>query len=264
MSWATYEPMQSTGSMGPSSYPGLMQNMPSGGLMQNMPSGGEIGQPQQLPPMAPHMNAARPPVDTTPQSKNVKVPVVPEKESTWKDISEYENLYDWAYIGVAVLVVEVTVICLVRFFPDIFGKPLNIWYNRFKLNAVLSDILIILIGFGITRYAYTEFIYPKYDWNPIYFTLTAVIVQLVHDILFYLGVIKTIKHGDNSMIDLFKEYSTGGVKILAGDSLMIIGSSVLAMILKSSAPHVVVSIGLVAAYIVPYILETKNTFSNIM
>jgi hypothetical protein len=260
MSWAAYEPMQSTQPMGP---PGGMQNM-SGGLMHNMPSGGAIGEPQQLPSMAPHMNSARPPVNTSPESKNVKIPVVPEKESTWKDISEYENISDWVYIGVAVLVVEVIVICLVRFFPDVFGKSLNIWYNRFKLSAVLSDVFIILIGFGIARYAYTEFVYPKYDWNPVYFTLTTVLIQLAHDILFYLGVIKTIPSGDNSIIDLFKEYSSGGVKILAGDSLMIIGSSILAMILKSSSPHVVASVGLVAVYIVPYILETKNQFSNIV
>lgn len=260
MSWAAYEPMQSTQLMGP---PGGMQNM-SGGLMQNMPSGGAIGEPQQLPSMAPHMNSARPPVNTSPESKNVKVPAVPEKESIWKDISEYENISDWAYIGVGVLVVEVIVICLIRFFPDVFGKNANIWYNRFKLSAVLSDVLIILIGFGITRYVYTEFVYPKYDWNPLYFTLTAVAVQLVHDILFYVGIIKTITPGHNSMMDLFKDYSVGGVKILAADSMMVIGSSIFAMLLKSSSPHVVVSIGLVAAYIVPYILETKNQFSNIV
>jgi hypothetical protein len=69
--------------MGPPSYPGVIHNMPSGGA---------IGEPQQLPSMAPHMNSARPPVNTSPESKNVKLPVVPEKESTWKDISEYENI----------------------------------------------------------------------------------------------------------------------------------------------------------------------------
>ena len=189
---------------------------------------------------------------------------VPKAVEKWQDISEYENVYDWLFITIAVIVVEVIVICLVRFCPELFGKSLNVWYNRFKLSAVLADILIIMIGFGISRYIYSEFVYPTYDWNPIYFTGVTVFTQLIHDILFYVGIIRPMPYGQNAMIDVFKEYAeAGGYKILGADSLMVIGSSIGAMLLKSAPLHITVSIGLLSAYVVPYILETKNSFSNI-
>jgi len=262
MSWASaYEPMQSIQPMAPSMDPTMIPGAPT--VVNNtysVPSSN-----QQLPSMMPHMMAARPPVPNKPGQNNVKIPKPPQKKPMkWEDISEYQNIYDWVYIVVAVLIVETIVICLVRYFPDVFGKALNVWYNRFKLSAVLADVLIILIGFGISRYAYTEFIYPTYDWNPLYFGITTVITQLIHDVGFYFGVIRPIPQGQNAMMDVFKDYSNEvGGKILFGDSMMVIGSTILAMILKGSQPHVVASVALITAYVIPYILEKRNNYSNI-
>jgi len=187
----------------------------------------------------------------------------PAAKSRWADISEFEEVNDWLYIGLAVLAVDVVVIGLVRFFPAIFGKSLNLWYNRFKLSAVIADVVIIMLGIGIARYAYTEWIYPTYDWNPLYFTGTTVVVQLIHDVLFYLGIIRQVPYGHNAMIDVFKEYSSGGAKILAGDAGMIASSNVIAMLLKAAPPHLTAFIGLLIVYTLPYILETRNNYSNL-
>jgi uncharacterized membrane protein YidH (DUF202 family) len=217
-----------------------------------------------MPGQMPHQMEA-PPKQYAQQTQNVPVPQpsAAPQPSTWADISEYEEIQDWAYIVVAVVCIEVIVLFLVRFFPDTFGKVLNVWYNRFKLSAVIADIVIILIGFAITRYVYTEWIYPTKDWNPSYFTGTLVGVQVIHDILFYLGVIRPVPQGQNAMMDVFKEYSEGGAKIIAGDSAMMIGSSVLAMVLKSAAPHLVIATALLATYAIPFVLETRNNFSGI-
>ena len=250
MSWAAYEPMQSNQPSGPSMDPGMMYNM----------------QPtQQLPSTMPHQMAARPPVQNNKNANSVKVPAAPPPPpDSMKDISEYENVLDWIYIFVGVILVEIIVLFLVRYFPDIFGKYVNVWYNRFKLSAVMADVFIILIGFGITRYIYSELIYPKYDWNAMYFTATAVLVQLVHDLLFYVGVIRNVPHGENAMIDVMKDYANeGGAKILAADSLMVIGTSIFAMLLKGSSLHVVASLAILSGYALPYILEKKNQFSTI-
>lgn len=254
MSWATYEPMQSSQQMAPPMDPGMMAGI--GGMRS-------IGETQQLPSTMPNQLASRPPQPNP--KKSVDIPKAKkESDEKWQDISEYENVYDWIYIVIAVLTVEMVVICLVRFCPDIFGKQVNIWYNRFKLSAVLADVLIILVGFGISRYVYSEWIYPKYDWSPVYFTLTTVVTQLVHDILFYIGVIRPMPAGQNAMIDVMKDYATsGGYKILGADSLMMIGSSVIAMLLKAAPAHIVASVGLLSAYVIPYVLETRNNFSNI-
>lgn len=253
MSWAAYEPMQSSQPMMPQMSPGMMS---TGGMKA-------VGETQQLPSTMPHQLAARPPVSG---EKGVKVPEKPPPPPTkLEDISEDTNLWDWAYITIGVLIVEFIVIALTRFYPDIFGKSLNIWYNRFKLSAVLSDVLIILLGFGISRYIYSEYLYDTYDWNPLYFTGTTVGVQIVHDILFYFGVIRQIPQGQNAMMDVFKEYAqSAGAKIIAADSAMVAGSSILAMVLKGANGPVVAFIGLLTAYAVPYILETRNNFSNIV
>lgn len=249
MSWASYEPMQSMQPQAPPVDPTMM--------------GGQGRGPQQLPSMMPHQLAARPPV--TDGTKGPQVPSQKQEKSSFIDISEDDNPYDWIYITIAVIIVEICVIGLVRFYPDIFGKWVNIWYNRFKLSAVLADVIIILLGFAISRYIYSEYLYKTYDWNPLYFTGTTMGVQLLHDILFYIGVIRPIPTGHNSMIDVFKEYAaSGGAKILAADSMMVAASSGIAMLLKNVSVPGVSFIGLLALYVVPYILETRNNFSSIV
>lgn len=245
-----YEPIQSMGSMETGMHPSMLSQ------------GGGMG-PQQLPGTMPHQLAAKPPNPS--QETNVKVPQQAPQKTKWQDISDSENHLDWIYIIIAVVLVEVFVITLTRFFPDVFGKNLNIWYNRFKLSAVIADVVIILIGFWIARYVYSEWVWPTHDWNPAYFTGTTVVVQLLHDLLFYFGVIRPIPQGSNAMMDVFKDYAEGGgAKILAADSMMMIGSSVGAMLLKAAPGYITVFAGLIGAYIVPYILETRNQYSNIV
>ena len=231
MSWASYEPLEST-------RPDAVIQTPT-----------QFQQPQQ---------------QQQPAAVPIPAPKQPAKGSAWPDISEYEELLDWIYILIAVLVVEFVLIVLVRYFPNFFGKFLNVWYNRFKLSAVAADVFIIMIGIGIARYVYTEFIYPSQDWNPAYFTGTAVGIQIVHDILFYFGVIKTIPEGHNAMIDVFKQYADEkGAGAIIGDSVLMIASCGVAMLLKASPSHIGALAGVGAAYAIPFILETKNQFSSL-
>jgi hypothetical protein len=183
-----------------------------------------------------------------------------------KDISNYNRISDFVYIFIAVLVVDVVIIVLTRYFPDIFGTNLNRWYDLFGLNAVIADVLIIVIGFVIGRYVYTSYVKEKFvdgEWSPVWFTGTLIVVQLIHDLMFYFGVVKQLPPGMNSMIDLLKKYGeSGGAKILLGDAAMMTASSFLAMTLKASAGHIVSTIGLVALYVLPYILYTKPGLST--
>jgi hypothetical protein len=243
------EPIQTKQVQAPSMMPGSFAQQQYGGQMAQMPHQAGVASPHVYPK----------------ETKNVPVPPVPEEGSKWKDISDYYEVADWIYIGIAVLIVDIVVLFLVRYFPDFFGKAINVWYNRFKLSAVIADVFIILIGFALSRYVYTEYIYEKYDWNPAYFTGLTVGIQIVHDVLFYFGVIKPIEPGRNAMMDVFKEYAaSGGAKVVAADSAMMIGSSVLSMLLKAAPAHLVAFIGLMSVYTLPYILETRNQFSSIV
>jgi hypothetical protein len=179
------------------------------------------------------------------------------------DITDYTEMGDWTYILLAILIVDIVILFFTRYFPDILGKSLNIWYEQFGLSAVISDVFIIAIGFALARYAYKYFEPLKTEgFNLGLFLGLLVAIQLVHDIFFYLCVIKPIPRGHNRMIDVFQDYAaSGGGKILVADAAMVLASAILAMILKETPSHLVALTGLVSIYTLPYILETTNKFS---
>lgn len=147
---------------------------------------------------------------------------------------------------------------MARHFPNILGKQINIWYDKFGLSAVIADVLIIAVGFAIARYVYSSFFASSLGWSPLYFITLLVLVQVLHDFLFYVGVILPIPRGLNDMMDVFKDYSKGGAKIIASDAAMMVGSALVAMWLKSQPDHILASAGLLIAYAVPYSLYTNS------
>ena len=181
------------------------------------------------------------------------------------NIGNYKYLWDLLYIFLAILAVDVIVIFMTRFFPEVFGQNLNRWYDLFGLNAVIADVGIIFIGFLLARYLYTEYLKDKFaegKWSPLIFTGGLLGIQLIHDLAFYFGIIKQVPRGHNAMMDVFKDYAeSGGAKILFGDALMCIASVGGSIILKQQPMHLVALFGSLVAYALPYILYTKNQFS---
>jgi hypothetical protein len=111
----------------------------------------------------------------------------------------------------------------------------------------------------LARYIYTTWIKPKYGWNPLYFIGLLVVLQIIHDILFYLVVILPIPIGHNEIIDLFKKYSLkDGPKIIGGDSLLMILSALIAMYYKTQSLPNLVTYGTIGIYSLTYILHTKS------
>ena len=215
----------------------------------------------QTPVQMPHQMPAQP-KQYPEASKNIPLTQTPPVKTTWQDISDYHDLGDWGFLLTAAIAIEAVVIAITRFFPAFSGKYLNLWYSRFRLSAILQDVLSVLIGFGIARYVYTEYVYPNYDWNPMYFTGLAVVVQVLHDVLFYLGVIRQVPEGQNGMIDVFKKYAENtSYKAVVGDSAIMVGTSVASMVLKAFPVHSIIFLGLAAAYTIPYFMEVKNEFS---
>lgn len=132
------------------------------------------------------------------------------------------------------------------------GQSINEWYSTFGIMAIISDCLVIILGIMI---AY--FIFPQGDMVTI--LLTAIIIQLVHDYLFYIGVILPIPAGHNSMIDLFKKYANeNSWKILLADSIMIGSSVVFAHYLAGLPQNVTSFIGLLGVYSLTYVTYTRN------
>ena len=120
----------------------------------------------------------------------------------------------------AALWVDFAVMALIKIVPaPIWFLPptgaLSLWYEKFRLAAVAADVLSLFLGVLLAT-----FLFP--GAMGLQLVMAAVLVQILHDILFYVVVIQGVPQGQNSMIDVFKSYaSEGSWKILVADALMI-------------------------------------------
>ena len=163
-------------------------------------------------------------------------------------------------ILVGTICIELIVLFLIRYNADFFGKPITDWYNEFSLNAVIADVLSMVLGLLVSQAIYRLLGLP---WNLGLFIGIVVAFQLCHDLFFHFFVVTPIPEGHNAMIDVFKRYNAyGSYNILLVDSLMMTGSAVLASFLATQPTAVSVFTGTMAVYAVPYILATRNKFSK--
>jgi uncharacterized protein YacL len=152
-------------------------------------------------------------------------------------------------ISSAVVWVDFFTILISKIFN--LGKSLDIWYDKFGIVAIISDCLVIILGILIA-----QFLFPSAELMTL--VIVSVFIQLIHDILFYLLVIQKVPRGQNSMIDLFKEYANeNSWKILIADSIMIGSTVLLAKYLSSLKTSYVSFIGLLGVYSLTYIVYTK-------
>ena len=155
---------------------------------------------------------------------------------------------DLLHISSAVVWVDFLVILISRFYP--LTKSLDVWYKDFGIVAVISDCLVIVLGILIA-----QFIKPNAGVTDL--AILSIMIQVIHDFLFYIGVIIPIPKGHNSMIDLFKRYSSeGGYQIILADSAMIAGTVYLSDYLYNFSTDKVVFIGLLGLYAITYIIYT--------
>jgi uncharacterized protein YacL len=168
----------------------------------------------------------------------------------FKNIADFNNISDYLPLFNAVLITDLFVILLLNM-RVIKSQVLRQWYSQYNLSAVIADVLIILIGLIITRALY----YYVFDsFSILKFTILAVIVQITHDILFYL-LFSNIPRGVNKMIDTFKDYAKDvSYKAILADSGMMIMACLIASYLvnKNTNTNIIVLISFV--YLLPYLL----------
>ena len=167
-----------------------------------------------------------------------------------KNIADFNNINDYLPLFNSVLITDLFVILLLNI-GIIKSQVLRKWYSQYNLSAVIADVLIILIGLIITRAIY----YYIFDsFSIIKFIILAVIVQITHDILFYV-FFSNIPKGVNKMLDTFKDYANDvSYKAILADSGMMIMASLVASYLvnKNTNTNIIVLISFV--YILPYLL----------
>jgi uncharacterized protein YacL len=171
----------------------------------------------------------------------------------FKDISNFNNLNDYLPILNGCINAELTIMNLVLngAFKSLYLKK---WYKKYKLSAVLADILILFIGLIITRFLY-KYIFSSFNiWK---FTFLAVLIQIIHDLLFYL-LFKNSPLGYNKMLDFFKKYSKEvGIKSIFGDSFMIVLTCLFASHFASYNLNTNIITLIISLYFIPYVLNSK-------
>jgi hypothetical protein len=133
------------------------------------------------------------------------------------------------------------------------SKNLKYWYRHYGLSAVMADVLIVMIGIAITRFFY-HFFFSSF--NIIFFILLALVIQILHDICFYL-FFSSVPRSFNNMLNVFKDYAKemGGSAII-GDSMIIIFSCLFASMSAASSLNMNIIYLILTLYFIPYILNT--------
>jgi hypothetical protein len=168
----------------------------------------------------------------------------------FKDLSNFNNVNDYLPLFNGVLITELIVLFL--FNNKIFkSKSLKEWYAKFNLSAIIADVFIIIIGFIIVRLIYS-FIFSTFSIFK--FIALLVIVQTIHDVLFYFLVIN-IKRGTNKMIDTFKDYiKEHNTSILIADSLMMISAGFFSSYMANFNININIGLLIVLIYLIPFFL----------
>jgi len=167
----------------------------------------------------------------------------------FKSISNFNNTNDYLSILNGALITDLCVIFLL-IFGAIKSKVLIEWYRKYNLSAVIADVLIIVIGIIMARFAYPYVFGEKF--SLINFIGLAVVIQILHDILFYY-MFKMVPRGKNMMLDTFKDYANEvGFKAVLSDSLMIISTCLLSSYFVSLNLNTNIIILILSMYILPY------------
>ena len=167
-----------------------------------------------------------------------------------KNIANFNNTNDYLPLFNAVLITDLFVIFLLNI-GMIKSKVLRQWYSQYNLSAVIADVLIIFIVLIIVRAIY----YYVFDsFSIVKFIILAVILQITHDILFYV-FFSNIPRGVNKMIDTFKDYANDvSYKAILADSGMMIMSCLVASYLVNKDTNTNIIVLIIFLYLLPYLL----------
>ena len=174
----------------------------------------------------------------------------------FKDISNFNNVND--YLPILNGSINADLIIIFLLYHGVFkSKFLGLWYKKYQLSAVIADVLILVIGIILARFFYKYF-FPHEGFNIWKFTGLAVIIQIIHDILFY-WFFKTIPTGYNAMLDFFKDYAREvGVGAILGDSFMMIIACLLSSYFATYSLNTNLIILIISLYFVPYMINYQS------
>lgn len=170
------------------------------------------------------------------------------------------NINNIKFINIfsATVIVELIILIFFRFTKSFFSvKAINDWYDKLKWSAVILDLLIFIIGFYLTIFVNK---YYKLN-NYIYFLLIQLVIQIIHDILFYRFIILKSEPGNSIVMDEFKYYAKNtNLGAIVGDSWMyLMGIPLLIKTLKYDNEYLIF-ISTICLYLIGYLIYQKPLY----
>ena len=178
-----------------------------------------------------------------------------EKTANVKPTTNYDNKFEYLPIITANIYADLFIIFAT--FSRIYYKILTLegWYKKYRLSAMIADILIGVLYILLGRYlVYTL----KLNVGLTAFALLCVIIQVIFDFLFYL-LFTLVPLGANNMLDFFKDYSKEvGANALLGDSVLVILAVIISALLNARSYDTNIVFLILSIYLTPYFIYIKD------
>ena len=178
-----------------------------------------------------------------------------EKMFNIKPTTNFLDKFEYVPILTANIYADLFIIFLT--FTGIFytSKSLASWYKKYRLSAMMADILIGVLYILLGRYLVSYF---KLDAGLTSFAAICVGVQVVFDFLFYL-FFSAVPVGSNQVLDFFKEYAKESkLDAIFGDSVLVIFAVVLSALLNTRGVDFNIVALIASLYLVPYFIYMRD------
>jgi len=178
-----------------------------------------------------------------------------EKTTNLKPTINYDNKFEYVPIITANIYADLFIIFVT--FAKIYIKigSLEGWYKKYRLSAMIGDILIGVLYILLGRYLVYN---SGLQVGLTAFAAICVFIQIIFDFLFYIFFI-TVPKGLNDMLDFFKVYSKEiGASALLGDSFLVIMAVIISALLNQSSYDTNIVFLIISIYLVPYFIYMKD------
>ena len=178
-----------------------------------------------------------------------------EKTTNLKPTINYNNKFEYIPIITANIYADLFIIFVTFSKIYINIKSLEDWYKKYRLSAMIADILIGVLYILLGRYlVYNSGI----QVGLTAFAAICVFIQIIFDFLFYI-FFTIIPKGSNNMLDFFKGYSKEvGAGALLGDSFLVIMAVIISALLNQSSYDTNIVFLIISVYLTPYFIYMKD------
>jgi hypothetical protein len=178
-----------------------------------------------------------------------------EKTTNVKPTTDFKDKFEYIPIITASIYADLFIIFVT--FSRIYYKSLTLegWYKKYRLSAMIADILIVVLYILLGRYlVYTLDL--KVGLTA--FAFLCVVIQVIFDYLFYL-LFTIMPLGTNNMLDFFKGYAKEvSINALFGDNILVVFAVIVSALLNTRSFDTNIVFLILSIYLTPYFIYTKD------